>query len=200
VTFRQTDPLFAVDLADPANPKVASELKITGFSSYLHPWGQGELVGLGYAGDEQGLTSGLKLAVFDVSDPYDVTVKDSLPVDYDEAPALWDHRAVLTDPSRETIGFAAQSWAWAQSGAIAGDRLTFDFLVYHHDPETGFELRGSLRHFEIDWSDKNAWTRQADGDLRGLRLGDAFYVCDSGAVTVWDFDSLAQLTTVDLGR
>ncbi len=69
VTFRQTDPLYSVDLADPANPKVVGELKIPGYSAYLHPVGDGTLIGIGQDADEQGSTLGAQISVFDVKDP-----------------------------------------------------------------------------------------------------------------------------------
>jgi hypothetical protein len=69
VTFRRVDPLFAIDLRDGTQPKVAGELKIPGFSSYLHPVGDGLLVGLGRDADEAGRTRGLQLSLFDVSHP-----------------------------------------------------------------------------------------------------------------------------------
>jgi uncharacterized secreted protein with C-terminal beta-propeller domain len=69
VTFRQTDPLYTVDLADPTSPRVTGELKIPGYSSYLHPAGDGRLIGIGQDATEQGQVLGLQLALFDVSDP-----------------------------------------------------------------------------------------------------------------------------------
>lgn len=70
VTFRQVDPLFTIDLADPRNPRVAGELKIPGFSSYLHPLEGGLLIGLGRDVDESGIGDrGLQLSLFDVSNP-----------------------------------------------------------------------------------------------------------------------------------
>jgi hypothetical protein len=68
VTFRQTDPLYAVDLADPAAPTVLGKLKIPGFSEYLHPIGDDLLLGLGTDADANGTTRGGQAAVFDVSD------------------------------------------------------------------------------------------------------------------------------------
>ncbi|MET1058442.1 MAG: beta-propeller domain-containing protein [Nocardioides sp.] len=68
VTFRQTDPLYAVDLSDPAAPRVRGELKIPGFSEYLHPIGDDLLLGMGTAADLDGTTRGGQAAVFDVSD------------------------------------------------------------------------------------------------------------------------------------
>ncbi|MFD5827813.1 beta-propeller domain-containing protein [Lentzea sp. NPDC060358] len=69
VTFRQTDPLYTLDLADPARPRVTGELKITGFSAYLHPAGDGRLIGIGQEATEQGRTTGTQVSLFDVSDP-----------------------------------------------------------------------------------------------------------------------------------
>jgi uncharacterized secreted protein with C-terminal beta-propeller domain len=67
VTFRQTDPLYTVDLSDPANPRVTGELKITGYSAYLHPIGPDRLIGVGQEATEEGRTTGLQVSLFDVS-------------------------------------------------------------------------------------------------------------------------------------
>lgn len=68
VTFYQTDPLFVIDLSDPAAPKVTGELKIPGFSNYLHPYSENLLIGVGQDGTETGANRQLKISLFDVSD------------------------------------------------------------------------------------------------------------------------------------
>lgn len=68
VTFRQTDPLYAVDLSDPADPRLLGELKIPGFSEYLHPLGEHRLIGVGQDTSAQGMTRGAQAALFDVTD------------------------------------------------------------------------------------------------------------------------------------
>ena len=68
VTFRQTDPLYTLDLADPAAPKVRGELKLLGYSAYLHPVGEDRLLGVGQEATEQGRRTGAQLSLFDVSD------------------------------------------------------------------------------------------------------------------------------------
>ena len=68
VTFRQTDPLYTVDLSDPARPEVAGELKITGYSAYLHPVGGGRLIGIGQEASARGRVQGTQISLFDVSD------------------------------------------------------------------------------------------------------------------------------------
>ena len=95
VTFRQTDPLYTIDLSDPENPRVVGELKILGYSAYLHPIGDGLLLGIGQDADEQGRTRGTQVSVFDVSDlanpirTHQFTVEDSY------SDVEWDHRAFL---------------------------------------------------------------------------------------------------------
>ncbi len=68
VTFRQTDPLYAIDLSDPAAPRLVGELKIPGFSEYLHPLGEHRLIGIGQDATAQGMTQGAQAALFDVTD------------------------------------------------------------------------------------------------------------------------------------
>jgi hypothetical protein len=93
VTFRQTDPLYTVDLSSPTRPRVAGELKLLGYSAYLHPVGDGLLLGLGQAADARGTTSGLQMSLFDVRDPADPTLVSTRTV-----PGAWsdvegDHHA-----------------------------------------------------------------------------------------------------------
>jgi len=68
VTFRQTDPLYTVDVSDPAKPAVLGELKILGYSAYLHPAGEGLLIGVGQDATEEGRRTGAQMSLFDVSD------------------------------------------------------------------------------------------------------------------------------------
>lgn len=69
VTFRQVDPLYAVDLSDPAHPRTLGSLKVPGYSDYLHPIGKGRILGLGVDADDKGRTRGGQVAVFDLRDP-----------------------------------------------------------------------------------------------------------------------------------
>lgn len=103
VTFRQVDPLYVLDLSDPTSPSVAGELKIPGFSTYLHPLGDGLLAGIGQQADERGRTQGTKVSLFDVSDPAAPAELDVLvfPGGYSEAE--WDHRAFLSWPAEEML-------------------------------------------------------------------------------------------------
>lgn len=78
VTFVQTDPLFVIDLTDPEKPEIAGEVKLPGFSEYLHPVGNGLLVGIGVGGTETGTDGSGKISLFDVTDPASPKEIDSL--------------------------------------------------------------------------------------------------------------------------
>jgi hypothetical protein len=78
VTFRQVDPLYAIDLSDPLDPRVAGELKIPGYSDYLFPLADGLLLGVGKDATDQGLLGGVKVALFDVADPATPTERGSM--------------------------------------------------------------------------------------------------------------------------
>lgn len=80
VTFLQTDPLFVIDLSNPENPTVKGELKIPGFSEYLHPIADGLLVGVGQDGTESGTNGDCKVSLFDVTNPYEPKESSVLPV------------------------------------------------------------------------------------------------------------------------
>ena len=94
VTFRQVDPLYVLDLSDPTAPAVTGELKIPGFSRYLHPLGGGLLLGVGQDADpDTGRAEGLQVSLFDVSDPAAPAQITRLPLGRAESAAEFDHRA-----------------------------------------------------------------------------------------------------------
>ena len=132
VTFVETDPLFCIDLSDPANPVVKGELKLPGFSSYLHPVDENLLLGIGYdtetlyAEDRYGnrvttgvRTAGLKLSLFDVTDP-------AHPAETDEvvlggcgtyAEVTDDHKALMVDRANHRFGFGMNLCEYGKDGA-----------------------------------------------------------------------------------
>jgi uncharacterized secreted protein with C-terminal beta-propeller domain len=96
VTFRQTDPLFTLDLADPAHPRVRGELKILGYSAYLHPIGEHELLGIGQDATPEGLRQGTQLSRFDVSDPAAPRLLRRVSLgEFSSSEAEYDHHAFL---------------------------------------------------------------------------------------------------------
>jgi hypothetical protein len=102
VTFRQMDPLYVVDLSDPTAPVVSGELKIPGYSAYLHPVGDGLLLGVGQDGSITGQALGTQLSLFDVHDPANPQRLSTLPIG-GSSEAEWDHHAFLYWPEDGTI-------------------------------------------------------------------------------------------------
>ncbi len=102
VTFRQTDPLFVIDFKDMKKPKIVGELKIPGFSSYLHPF-NGYLVGIGRDGDENGTVNALKISLFDISDPTNPKEIDRFIVQNAYAESY--HKTVMDCSEKNILGF-----------------------------------------------------------------------------------------------
>ena len=105
VTFRQIDPLYTLDLSKPNDPKVAGELKMLGYSAYLHPAGDGLLIGVGQDAGDTGRTSGTKLALYDVSDLAHPAVLQSATVGGGSSQAEYDHHAFLWWPKTDLAVF-----------------------------------------------------------------------------------------------
>jgi uncharacterized secreted protein with C-terminal beta-propeller domain len=94
VTFRQTDPLYTIDLSDPANPVVTGELKITGYSGYLHPVGPDRLLGVGQEATAEGQTIGLQVSLFDTA-ATEAAVLDQYHREGADSTVQWDPHAFL---------------------------------------------------------------------------------------------------------
>jgi len=104
VTFRQVDPLFAIDLSNPAAPRVLGLLKIPGFSEYLHPVGQGRLLGVG------AYERGLKIALFDISNPTQPREVSNITATGLHSPVFYDHHAFAYSPKLRLAMVPAASW------------------------------------------------------------------------------------------
>ena len=104
VTFRQTDPLYVIDLSDPKAPKATGELKITGYSGYLHNVADGRLIGVGQEATEDGRTIGAQVSLFDVSDPADPRKLAGHVVERASTDAEMDpHAFLFWDASRQLV-------------------------------------------------------------------------------------------------
>lgn len=116
VTFRQTDPLYVIDVSDPTSPTIDGELKINGYSAYLHPVGDGLLLGIGQDADDEGRVLGTQVSLFDVSDPGDPRRIDQLTIEGAWAEAEWDHQAFLWWGADGLAVAPYQAWVWSERG------------------------------------------------------------------------------------
>lgn len=122
VTFRQVDPLYTVDLADPDHPKVLGELKIPGYSGYLHPIGNDLVLGLGMSGNDDGLTGGAQAAVFDLSNPKKPVRVSQRSFGRDTYfQAIDDPRAFTWIPATSTAVTALSDWSDSTARMLALD-------------------------------------------------------------------------------
>lgn len=166
VTYRETDPLFSVDFSDPHNPKILGELKIPGFSEYMHFYNDHLLFGLGLENvNEEDQV--IKLSMYDVSDPTDVKeIYKIFLKDMVYTGALYDYKKVLIDPTKNIIGFEA--WGYTD------DDLRY--VVYSFDEEKGFVQRMNLKVSD----DFNS--------VRGLYIDDTLYLADLASVSLGAYD------------
>lgn len=178
VTFEQIDPLFAIDLSDNTNPKVLWELKIPWFSTYLHPYDETHLIGLGYDttvnqwGGTQ--TAGVKVDLYKIN--YDKKCWDSgLTAEQEEKCDSWDYKGIIVEQKyTKTLG-----GKWSYSEALSNPRMfvwnptrrtlllpatlqerddnwrTTDYynglLSLGIDKDAGITLNGQNTHVNMDW-------------------------------------------------
>jgi hypothetical protein len=152
VTFFIIDPFFVIDLSDPYNPQILGELKIPGYSDYLHPFGENLILGIGKdAVEHNGMAweQGIRMTMFDVSDFYN-------PVDLfyitiggrgTTSEALRNHRAFLFCLQRNIIAFPATVHGYNEHPTRQGLREFQGGLIFGIDLERGeFVLRGTITH------------------------------------------------------
>jgi len=179
VTFRQVDPLFAVDLSDPAKPVILSELKIPGFSEYLHPFAEGLLFGLGKDADEKSGSAGyLKLSMFDISNPSNVSEANKLIIDglyYSEA--SYNHKAILIDGEKNIIAFPADG----------------KYLIYSYSSEKGFTENAVI---SLTLNEKDYYYYYQN--MRGLYIGDYLYVVGDFGISSYSMLNYKLCGALDL--
>lgn len=169
ITYRNMDPLFAVDLSDEKNPRLVGELEITGFSEYLHFWGEDKLLGLGFETDPKtGEQKGLKLVMFDMSNPTELKILGTKVLqETSYSPALYDYKTILADPKENLIGFVVESY---RKG------VKRDYEVY----------RWSGDRFEKILSEKLTDDGYDNANYRGLYIDDNFYIAHPEIVRCYD--------------
>ncbi len=188
VTYRNTDPLFVFDLKED-EPKLMGELKIPGFSTYLHPFGEGYLVGLGmntiemYT-KENGVEKvvgareeGMKLSLFDVRDPYEPKELFTEPIGrsgtYSEA--LSNHKSIMVDNNRGIFAFPIN---------YRDERVYWSGgLVYSINTDTGFQKLSELKSSEFSYYFSE----------RFCYIGNRLYFCSGGSIFAYDYDTFKEV-------
>lgn len=209
VTYKNVDPLFVIDLSNPNNPKVLGELKIPGYSDYLHPYKDNYLIGFGkdtvvkgyydWEGklQETAYEVGMKIALFDVSDfnnpkeLYSIKVGDR--GSYSEI--LNNHKALLFSEEKNIIAFPAYvttSNSIDSRGIPEYGRLTFDgALIYELSLDKGFELKGKITHQNDNYDYQKTVQRI-------LYINDILYTISSKVIKANDINTIKELNKVEL--
>jgi len=193
VTYRTVDPLFVVNLSDPANPKVEGELKIPGYSTYMHPYDENHIIGFGMdtqdMGDGRVVNNGVKMAMFDVSDPADP--KELFSVTIGEAGSFselnYNHKALLFSKEKNLIAFPIN---------IAGSDYNYvaqGLQVYSIDMVNGrFVSKGTITHGDAALYDYNTYIS------RGLFVGNTLYAVSGVKITSHTMSNLNKLAELEI--
>jgi len=194
VTFKRIDPLFVIDLSDPRHPGILGELKIPGYSDYLHPYGADHLIGVGKETSENtwgGVsTTGLKIALFNVSDVNNPALVDSVVIGEagTDSMALRDHKAFLFMEDKKLLVIPVSEVKRVENSGsrYPGSYTTTTWqgaYVYSVTPEEGLTLRGTVTHREHDNS--YAWNSR-DAVQRSLFMDSTLYTVSARSIVMTD--------------
>lgn len=169
VTYRNTDPLFTVDLSDPEKPEIIGELKVTGFSEYLHFWDDTHLLGIGYESDENtGNIENIKLSMFNIENPGEVTEEAKLVLkDVDYSEALYDYKSVIISKDKNLIGLVCEDYS--------GSRTKQTYQIYSYENGT-FKKQAEIPGINgVNYE-----------NVRGMYSGNVFYLWINDNITSYD--------------
>ena len=169
VTYRNTDPLFTVDLSDPAKPEIIGGLKVTGFSEYLHFWDDTHLLGIGYESDEKtGNIENIKLSMFNIENPGEVTEEAKLVLkDVDYSEALYDYKSVIISKDKNLIGLVCEDYS--------SSRTKQTYQIYSYENGT-FKKQAEIPGINgVNYE-----------NVRGMYSGNVFYLWINDNITSYD--------------
>jgi uncharacterized secreted protein with C-terminal beta-propeller domain len=208
VTFKKTDPLFVIDLSNATNPRVLGELKIPGYSDYLHPYDETHLIGVGkntVAAEEGDFAwyQGIKVSLFDVSNVTN-PIQDATYVIGDrgsDTPVLTDPKAFLFDRSRNLLSipvlvakideskYPSPVPPYAYGDAVWQGAYVFDISLYHN-----LVLEGRITHLDNDTNiyEQGYWIK------RSIYIEDVFYTVSDRMIKMNRLEDMNQIGQVSL--
>jgi len=200
VTFKKTDPFFVVNLADPTNPTVEGELKMPGYSSYLHLLDEDHVIGLGKDADDQGSFAwfqGLKLALFDVANPEKPSLVDEsiLGSRGTTSFALEDHHAFTYDPVSHLLALPLELYEGVKGGSQVGNFKYSGVHLFRLDPENGIQDKGIIQ-LPDDQTGGSGWENA--GPRRVIMLGESD--TNKNLIYILGNDSLFQVDQSDANQ
>lgn len=195
VTYENTDPLFSVDLSDPEKPEILGKLKITGFSEYLHFYGENKLLGIGWETDpETGSIEGLKCSMFDISDPSNVKETDRIILkNVSICDALSNYRAILASPSKNLFGFAYGLYKNSGTGDYYHTEEQYYYGLLSYSEDDGF-VPGAYLNIAQSGLFDGELTASEYRSLRGVYITDTFYLVTENGISSYDMTDGYKLT------
>jgi len=214
VTFKKIDPLFMLDLSDPHEPRVLGQLKITGYSDYLHPYDETHIIGVGKetVEAEEGNFAwyqGLKISLFDVSDveaPKEVA-KYEIGDRGTDSPILRDHKAFLFDKSKNLLVIpvtVAEIDPAKYPGGVSpnayGDFVWDGAYVFRISLEEGLVFRGGVTHLdsEAELLKSGYWYYSPYSVKRSLYIGDVLYTISDRKIKMNSLLDLSEINELNL--
>ncbi|MDE6789042.1 MAG: beta-propeller domain-containing protein [Ruminococcus sp.] len=187
VTYEQTDPLFAIDLSNPAEPFITDEFKILGYSTYMQNWTDGLLLGFGIDADENGIENGVKLVMFDNSDPYNLQEVGLYSINrtddtYVYSPAAWERKQLLIAPEKNIIGIPLSIYNYNDS-----DNYDISKYMFFEYADGEFIPKGEISK-TISYNDNYD---------RALYIGGYVYVVSADKFVSADIETITITDEVD---
>jgi hypothetical protein len=213
VTFKKTDPLFVLDLATPTNPQILGELKIPGFSTYMHRIDENHLLSIGYDADDQGdfaWFTGVMLQIFDVTNPTDPQLmhKEVIGTRGSSSEALNNHLGFTYFAAKDVLALPMTVCEDSAGGGSYGTSMTFSgLMVFDTTVAEGFELRGQIP-FPTDGAGgyddlgcSNWWTDARSEVRRSIFMDDYVYAISNDLVKVAKLDDLGtEVAAIPVGN
>lgn len=219
VTFRNVDPFFVIDLAVPENPRVLGQLKIPGYSNYLHPYDENHIIGFGkdtiemkgWNDQSQAYYQGMKMAIFDVTDvtaPKEMA-KELIGDRGTDSELLHNHKALLFDRDKNLLAFPItlmevthkDSYPSNDKSQLEYGRFAFQgAYIYNIDLQKGFHLQGRITHLTADEyiSAGDYWYSSEHNISRILYIGDVIYTISPTKIMAHGLQDLTHIRTLDL--
>ena len=215
VTFKKVDPLFVIDLSDPTNPKVLGQLKITGYSDYLHPYDDNHVIGIGKEAVEAeegdfAWYQGLKISFFDVSDvehPKEIG-KYIIGDRGTDSPVLSDHKALLFDKAKNLLVIPVlvaeideAKYPYGFPPNTYGDFVWQGAYVFNISlSETPLVLRGRITHLEneTDLLKSGYYFDSVYSVKRSLYIDNVLYTISGKKIKMNSLEDLDEINEVEL--
>ncbi len=204
VTFRRIDPFFVIDVSKPESPRVLGWLKIPGYSSYLHPYGEKMIIGVGMEVKDN-RPAGVKVSLFDVSDVENPVELDKLVLggEYAQTPILYTHKAFLFDEQNSLVIIPVVEYRHVATGTYPAKPqayIAYTFYVIEVS-ESGLRLKGNVTHvFKASYA--GYWVmapfRSPELAVRSLYIGDYLYTIAITQIKIARIDDLSPVKGIDL--